>query len=86
VPRLRKDRVARTAPQRVRDDESGVNYSSSRKGFSCCRSAKSRRGTFRSPLPKETLIKFFLSTARSDKVAPDELANQAEDTGDDDGL
>jgi hypothetical protein len=35
---------------------------------------------------RETLIKFFLSTARSDKVAPDELANQAEDTGDDDGL
>jgi len=36
--------------------------------------------------PKENLIKFSLSTARSDKVAPDERANQAEDTGDDDRL
>src|SRR5208337_356512 len=35
---------------------------------------------------KETLIKFSLSTARSDKVAPDELPHQAEDTGNDDRL
>ncbi len=35
---------------------------------------------------KEILIKFPLSTVRSDKVAPDELATQAEDTGDDDRL
>jgi hypothetical protein len=35
---------------------------------------------------RETLIKFSLSTARSDRFAPDELANQAEDTGDDDRL
>jgi hypothetical protein len=35
---------------------------------------------------KETLIKFSLSTASSYKVAPDELADQAKDTGDDDRL
>ncbi len=38
------------------------------------------------PVPRETLIKFSLSTVRSDKVAPDELATQAEDTGHDDRL
>jgi hypothetical protein len=35
---------------------------------------------------RETLIKLSLSTARIDTVKPDELANQAEDTGNDDRL
>jgi len=35
---------------------------------------------------RETLIKLSLSTARFDTVTPDELANQTEDTGNDDRL
>src|SRR5262249_49372585 len=36
--------------------------------------------------PRETLIKCSLSTASIDRVRPDEIGEQAEDTGDDDGI
>ncbi len=36
--------------------------------------------------PRETLIKCSFSTTSIDKVAPDEISKQAEDTGDDDGV
>ncbi|GAC1437664.1 MAG: hypothetical protein NVS1B11_21200 [Terriglobales bacterium] len=35
---------------------------------------------------RETLNKFCHSTASIDKVAPDEIFEQTEDTGDDDGI
>src|SRR6266480_1443479 len=37
-------------------------------------------------MPMETLNKFCLSTASIDKVAPDEIFEHTEDTGDDDGI
>jgi hypothetical protein len=35
---------------------------------------------------RETLIKFCISTARADKVSPDEISDPTEDSGDDDRL